>query len=86
MGDSCMKIKFNGMRTSSETGCRACGSRRKTKSTFSTYRSFILPSGKRQTFRAGTVEEVDPIDADFLLKYGKVDVGGEVKDVFEVVE
>lgn len=80
-----MKLRFNGMRTASESGCRACGSRRKTKSSYTTYKSFILPSGKRQTFRAGVVEEVDPRDAEFLLKYGKVDVGGEIKDVFEVV-
>ena len=80
-----MKLKFNGMRSVSESGCRACGSRRKSKSSFVTYKSFILPSGKRQTFRAGVVEEVDNLDADFLLKYGKVEVDGKIKDVFEVV-
>lgn len=80
-----MRIKFNGMRTVTEGGCSACGSRRKGKTSFLTYKSFILPSGRRQTFRAGVVEEVDNTDAEFLLKYGKVEVGGEVKDVFEVV-
>lgn len=81
-----MKIKFNGMRTTTSTGCRVCGSRRASKSSFQTYRSFILPSGRRHTFRAGVVEDVEPADADFLLKYGKVEIGGEIKDVFEVVE
>lgn len=81
------KVVFNGRVTKTGTkGCVPCGRKRTSKSSFTTTTSLVLPSGDFKTFRVGQPVEVTDKDFDYLMLYGSVEVGGEVRPVFEVVE
>lgn len=81
-----MRVKFNGMVTKGGGGgCIPCGKSRKSSSKFSYMVELMLPSGAFVTFRAGQEYDVQDIDANYLLKHGTVNIGGEEKPVFEVV-
>lgn len=80
-----MKVVFNGIVEKRRSGCPVCGRRGGGTSTFSTMKTYILPSGITKTFRVGKPEEVIDRDGDFLLMYKYTDKDGNVKNVFEVV-
>lgn len=79
-----MKIVFNGIIEKARKGCSACG-RRRTENQFMMSKTYILPSGRSQTFRVGQVVDVSDKDGNFLLQYKYRSPDGEVKQVFEVV-
>lgn len=79
-----MKIKFNGIYQRGGKGCPVCG-KRINDVNFLTIKTYILPSGRTKTFRAGRVEEVSEKDADFLLSYRFTDKEGNVQPAFEVI-
>lgn len=79
-----MKIKFNGIMEKRTRGCVPCG-KAKSELGFVSYKSYILPSGTRKTFRRGKIEEVSKGDAEFLLQYQYND-HGVIKKAFEVIE
>ena len=79
-----MKIKFNGIIEKRSKGCPVCG-KRTTDSQFQNTKTYILPSGKTKTFRAGRIEEVTDEDGDFLLSYSYIAPNGETKKVFEKI-
>lgn len=86
MGDSGMKVRFNGRiaKTGATGGC--CGRKRKGKNTLVTTFSVNLPSGAYITFRKGQITEVpNGADVKYLLQHGTVEIGGETLPVFEVV-
>ena len=64
-----MKVRFNGVLESKPGGCVPCGRKRASKSTMTTKKEYILPSGTRKTFYIGRVEEVSDADGEFLLQY-----------------
>lgn len=78
-----MRIKFNGIVEMRTRGCKPCGKAR-TELGFVSYRSYILPSGLKKTFRKGRVEEVSETDGAFLLQYHYTDSKGVVRNAFEV--
>lgn len=81
-----MKVVFNGVletrKKSSGCKCRGGGG---TKSTFVTSKSYILPSGRVQTFVLDHPVEVDDRDGKFLLSYSYTDTDGVRKSVFSEV-
>lgn len=77
-----MKITFTGMIERKKGGC-AC--RRKTGSQKVNVRTFFLPSGRMQTFRAGQVVEVSDYDGEFLLKETYTSPTGEKISCFAKV-
>lgn len=79
-----MKIVFNGVIERRRKGCSVCG-KTVNSAGFTTTKTYILPSGITKTFRAGRVEEVQDMDAEFLLSYRYMD-GKEEKSVFEVYD
>lgn len=79
-----MKVMFQGIVEKRRSGCPVCG-RRGGSSTFSTMKTYILPSGITKTFRVGKPEEVSDRDGEFLLTYKYTDKDGNVNSVFEVV-
>lgn len=80
-----MKIKFNGIYQRESKGCPVCG-KRTSETNFTYIKTYILPSGKTKTFRAGKVEEVSDSDGNFLLSYQSMDKQGVVHPAFEVVD
>lgn len=85
MGGSGMRIVFKGVIEKRQKGCPVCG-RRDSKTHFVSIKSYILPSGRTVTFRAGRAEEVSPLDGAFLLEYKTQEADGTVRNVFEEVE
>lgn len=82
-----INVKFNGYVTNTPSGgCVPCGQKRRSKRQYSTTITLNLPSGIMKTFVSGRVEEVTQQDFEYLMLYGSVTVGGEVKPVFEVIE
>lgn len=82
-----MKIKFNGALEKREKGgCKPCGRKGRSETTFVTTRQYILPSGITKTFHVGVEEEVDDRDGNFLLSYNAPDVNGHMRQVFEEVK
>ena len=79
-----MRIVFNGIIEKARKGCGACG-RRRTENQFMMSKTYILPSGRSQTFRAGQPVDVSDKDGAFLLNYKYQTPEGEEKSVFEVV-
>lgn len=79
-----MRIVFNGIIEKARKGCGACGKRR-TENQFMMSKTYILPSGRSQTFRVGQEVDVSDRDGNFLLQYKYQTPEGEVKNVFEVV-
>ncbi len=79
-----MTIKFNGMTEKRKKGCSVCG-RRHSESGFSVSKTYILPSGVTETFRAGRCVEVKDEDARFLLSY-QYEKDGQIHKVFEVCD
>ena len=79
-----MRIVFNGIIEKSRKGCGACG-RRRTENQFLMSKTYILPSGRSQTFRVGQAVEGSDRDGNFLLNYKYQTPEGEEKSVFEVV-
>lgn len=78
-----MKVVFNGVLVETESGCGACGSKRKTKYGFVSTKLYHLPSGRAVTFRTGVPVEVDKRDGDFLLAYNYIDQNGTQRRVFD---
>lgn len=79
-----MKVKFNGLVEKRDKGCGVCGTK-STKMQFTVTKTYILPSGKSMTFRAGHTEDVLDIDGEFLLGYQYKAPDGTVRPVFEEV-
>lgn len=79
-----MKVRFNGLIEKRDKGCGVCGSKN-TKTHFTVSKTYILPSGRTITFRAGRTEEVNPVDGAFLLGYKYTSPDGSVHPVFEEV-
>lgn len=79
-----MKIKFNGIMEKRTKGCIPCGKAR-SEIGFTSFKTYILPSGARKTFRRGKVETVSKSDGEFLLQYQYND-HGVVRKAFEVVK
>lgn len=76
-----MRIVFLGMLVKKSGGC-AC--RRRSNSQLVNTRTFFLPSGKMQTFRAGREEEVSDSDGAFLLNETYTSPTGEIIHAFKV--
>lgn len=79
-----MRIMFKGVVEKRRRGCHVCG-KRAGSSSFTTMKTYILPSGITKTFRVGHAEEVSDKDGEFLLMYKYTDKDGQVQQVFEVV-
>lgn len=79
-----MKLRFNGASTMRKSSCPVCGGR-KTSNGVTFSKSFILPSGKVQTFRTGKEYEVSDRDGEFLLNYKFTEKDGRVRPSFERV-
>ena len=79
-----MKVKFNGLIEKRTKGCGVCGARN-VEMQFTVTKTYILPSGRTVTFRAGRTEEVNPSDGAFLLGYKYTNPDGSVHPVFEEV-
>lgn len=80
-----MTLVFNGVleKRSGGSGCKCRG--RKTTSVFLTSKSYILPSGRVQTFNKDMPAEVSEKDGKFLLSYNYTDSDGTRHDVFTEV-
>lgn len=78
-----MILRFNGAQNARESGCACQGKKTKTGVTYS--KSYILPSGKAQTFHTGREYEVSERDARFLLAYTYKTSDGVVHPSFEKV-
>lgn len=81
-----MTVVFNGFleKRASSSGCKCRG--RKTTTRFVTSKSYILPSGKVQTFTQGNPAEVSDRDGQFLLSYNYIDANGDTQEVFSEVK
>lgn len=85
MGDSGMKIVFNGaMERRTSGGCNCRG--KVTDASFVSNKLYILPSGQTKRFYIGKVETVSDRDAKFLLSYTYTDAHGNRKAVFSEAE
>lgn len=80
-----MKIKFNGVLEKHSKGCN-CKKVANSEYGYVTQKMYILPSGTTRTFVVGKVEEVNKVDAEFLLSYMYKDVNGGYREVFSKVE
>ena len=85
MGGGCMKIVFNGLLEKHAKGCN-CKKQGNTGYGFVSQKMFFLPSNTQRTFVAGKVEEVNNLDAEFLLSYKYKDLNGVEREVFSKVE
>lgn len=81
-----MKVVFNGVleKRSVSSGCK-CRGKRTTTTSFVTSKSYILPSGKVQTFVKDRPIEVSDRDGRFLLSYSYVDANGVKQETFSEV-
>lgn len=80
-----MKIVFNGVLEKHSKGCN-CKKVANTEYGFVSQKMYILPSGNTRTFIAGKPEEVNNMDAQFLLSYMYKDANGAFREVFSKVE
>lgn len=85
MGGGCMKIKFNGMLEKVKKGCN-CKKQGNSEYGFVSQKMFILPSNTTRTFTVGKAEEVNKLDAEFLLSYRYKDTNGLWREVFSKVD
>lgn len=72
-----MKIKFNGMFQTMQSGCIPCGRKGTTKKSFSSSKSVILPSGNQKIFHRGEEVEVSDLDGEWLLSWTETESGME---------
>lgn len=80
-----MKVVFNGtIEKRSGGGCRCKG--KVTSSSFVRSKTYILPSGRTESFTAGQPKEVSERDGQFLLSYVYKDINGDTRAVFSEVE
>lgn len=80
-----MKLVFHGAQMRKNGGCPVCGAR-KSIDGVALSKSYILPSGKAQTFHTGRTYEVSDRDGEFLLSYVYKTKDGEVHKSFEKVD
>ena len=82
-----MTVVFNGVLETKKkaSGCK-CRGGGGTTSTFVKSKSYILPSGRVQTFTLDHPVEVDDRDGKFLLSYSYTDANGSRRSVFSEVQ
>lgn len=80
-----MTVVFNGLleKRSKGSGCKCRGN--KPQVVFVSTKSYILPSGKVQTFVQDKPVAVSDRDGRFLLSYSYTDANGAVRNVFSEV-
>lgn len=80
-----MTVIFNGLleRRSGGSGCKCRG--RKNTTNFVSTKTYILPSGRVETFYKDRPAEVSDRDGRFLLSYNYIDANGVKRDVFSEV-
>lgn len=81
-----MKIVFNGMLEKIGKGGCNCKKVGNSEYGYITQKLFFLPSGSEHTFIAGKVEDINEMDAQFLLSYSYNDINGAKREVFSKAE
>lgn len=81
-----MKIRFNGMYSKiGPKGCGCGGARKVGRLAFTAHKTFVLPSGRTQTFQLAKEYEVPEEDGRFLLSYTFQDQDGTIFNAFTEV-
>lgn len=80
-----MKVVFNGVVERRKSGGCKCRGGNKTQSRFVNRKTYIMPSGKMETFVKGQETEVSDRDGKFLLSNRYADTDGTLKDAFSEV-
>ena len=78
-----MKVIYKGEFEKRVTGCVPCHKKAGRSYTFSTSKTYYLPSGVSKTFYLDKPVDVSEIDGNFLLSYNYIDVNGHKRAVFE---
>lgn len=81
-----MKIAFNGYHQAVTSGCKVCGSKRKSKTQFLRRKKYYLPSGMQKEFLIGMEYELSQDDATFLLDQTYTLHGVQTQVFREVIE
>lgn len=81
-----MKVKFNGIMTTIQTGCVPCGHGGTSTRGFKSSEWLMLPSGSQKEFHKGEVVEVSDYDGEWLLTLMYVDQNGMRQNEFTRVE
>ncbi len=81
-----MKVVFNGIMTTMETGCVPCGRGGGSRRGFKASEWLQLPSGAQREFHKGVPEEVSNYDGEWLLTLMYTDQNGMKQNEFSQVD